>query len=209
MIEQHRPKTGKCTNIAFDEEEDDEAEPEAGPKDWSEIIPSAMIEQHRPKTGIEAYSDPEELFNPIAMRRKKRFKKKALEEDESLPNSLAQSREGSDFDGENVENQEESADSDMTDGEREMMKTLKKKQYKEGAGAEKRGSYAKKTVICLKCKKCFVEKKGLRKHMKEVHKMETFIFTPDNALEVGPENNNTNKETFIFTPDNALEVGPE
>jgi len=185
----------KCTNIAFDEEEEDEAEPEAAPKDWSEIIPSAMIEQHRPKTGIEAYSDPEELFNPIAMRRKKRFKKKVPEEDESLPNSLPQSREGSDFEGENVENQEESADSDMTDGEREMMKTLKKKQYKEGAGTEKRGSYAKKTVICLKCKKCFVEKKGLRKHMKEVHKMENFIFTPDNALEVTPDNNNTNKET--------------
>merc|ERR1719427_743582 len=75
----------KCTNIAFDEEEEDEVEPEAAPKDWSEIIPSAMIEQHRPKTGIEAYSDPEELFNPIAMRRKKRFKKKIPEEDESLP----------------------------------------------------------------------------------------------------------------------------
>merc|ERR1712142_638916 len=140
----------KCTNIAFDEEEEADAdagaEPEAAFKDWSEIIPSAMVEQYRPKTGIEAYSDPEELFNPIAMRRKKRFKKKAPEEDESLPNSIPHSRDGSHFDGENVENPEDSADSDMTDGEREMMKTLKKKQYKEGSGAEKRGSYAKKTV---------------------------------------------------------------
>merc|ERR1719318_2450624 len=64
-----------------------------------------------------------------------------------------------------------------------MMKTLKKKQYKEST--EKRGSYAKKTVICLKCKKCFVEKKGLKKHMKEVHKVVGFIFTPENALEPG------------------------
>jgi chromodomain-helicase-DNA-binding protein 1 len=64
----------KCTNIAFDEEEDEEPEAEVAPKDWSDIIPSAMIEQNKPKTGIEMYSDPEELFNPIAMRRKKRFK---------------------------------------------------------------------------------------------------------------------------------------
>lgn len=173
----------KCTNIAFDEEEDEEPEAEVAPKDWSDIIPSAMIEQNKPKTGIEMYSDPEELFNPIAMRRKKRFKKKAAEEDESLPNSAPQSRDGSDFDGENEMNQEDSADSDMTDGEREMMNTLKKKQYKEST--EKRGNYAKKTVICLKCKKRFVEKKGLRKHMKEVHKVTGFIFTPENSLEPG------------------------
>jgi len=182
----------KCTNIAFDEEEEEEEEPEAdvGPKDWSDIIPSAMLEQQKPKTGIEMYSDPEELFNPIAMRRKKRSKiKKRAEEDDSAPNSVPQSRDGSDFDGEDVLNQEDSADSDMTDGEREMMKTLKKKQYKESV--EKRGTYAKKTVICLKCKKCFVDKKGLRKHMKEVHKMDSFIFTPDNALEVQPDSNDT------------------
>merc|ERR1711892_69450 len=80
----------KCTNIAFEEEEDEE--PESAPKDWSDIIPSAMVEQHKPKTGIEAYSDPEELFNPIAMRRKKRYKiKKRAEEDDSAPNSVPQS----------------------------------------------------------------------------------------------------------------------
>jgi len=175
----------KCTNIAFDEEE--EPEEEIAPKDWSDIIPSAMIEQQRPKVGVEMYSDPEELFNPIAMRRKKRMKKKTIDEDESAPNSVPQSREGSDYDGENAENQEDSADSDMTDGEREMMKTLKKNSRRE-EGLEKRGSYAKKTVICLRCKKCFVEKKGLRKHMKEVHKMVGFVFTPENALEVPSAN---------------------
>jgi hypothetical protein len=36
--------------------------------DWADIIPAALIEQHRPKKGTEAYSDPEELFNPIAHR---------------------------------------------------------------------------------------------------------------------------------------------
>ncbi len=36
--------------------------------DWADIIPAALIEQHRPKKGAEAYSDPEELFNPIAHR---------------------------------------------------------------------------------------------------------------------------------------------
>merc|ERR1711970_910407 len=49
----------KCTNIAFDETEEDvqDEKEDVAPKDWSEIIPSAMVEQHRPKTGIEAYSD--------------------------------------------------------------------------------------------------------------------------------------------------------
>jgi hypothetical protein len=37
--------------------------------DWADIIPAALIEQHRPKQGADAYSDPEELFNPIAHRR--------------------------------------------------------------------------------------------------------------------------------------------
>eukprot|EP00092_Neocalanus_flemingeri_P005977 GFUD01006438.1.p1 GENE.GFUD01006438.1~~GFUD01006438.1.p1 ORF type:complete len:2243 (+),score=699.78 GFUD01006438.1:100-6828(+) len=178
----------KCTNIAFDEEEEDEEPEEVAPKDWSDIIPSAMVEQHKPKTGIDAYSDPEALFNPIAKRRKKRIFKKfktSDQDDDDAPNSVPQSRDGSDFDGEKSDNQEDSADSDMTDGEREMMKTLKKRNKEV---LEKRGSYAKKTVLCLKCKKCFVEKKGLRKHMKEVHKMTGFIFTPENALEAFPVN---------------------
>merc|ERR1719232_2109042 len=62
----------KCTNIAFDEDEGEQEEEQVEEqvfKDWSEIIPSAMVEQHKTKTGIEMYSDPEELFNPIAMRK--------------------------------------------------------------------------------------------------------------------------------------------
>ena len=72
-------------------------EEEPGVKDWSDIIPSAMVEQHRPKTGVDAYSDPEELFNPIAMRRKRRnAKKRPGDDEESAPNSAVQSRAGSD-----------------------------------------------------------------------------------------------------------------
>merc|ERR1719282_137270 len=86
----------KCTNIAFDEDEDDEEELQQQPKDWSDIIPSAMVEQHRTKTGVEMYSDPEELFNPIAMRRKRRnAKKRPKDEEESVPNSASPSRAGS------------------------------------------------------------------------------------------------------------------
>ena len=36
--------------------------------DWADIIPAAMVDMHKPKKGVEAYSDPEELFNPIAIR---------------------------------------------------------------------------------------------------------------------------------------------
>ena len=35
---------------------------------WSDIIPESMVEMHREKKGTEIYSDPEELFNPIAKR---------------------------------------------------------------------------------------------------------------------------------------------
>ncbi len=35
---------------------------------WSDIIPEDLVEMHREKKGIEVYSDPEELFNPIAKR---------------------------------------------------------------------------------------------------------------------------------------------
>ena len=84
----------KCTNIAFDEEEEQEEE-EKVKKDWSDIIPSAMIEKVKEKTGIEAYSDPEELFNPIATRRKKRLKKKfeRFAAEEGAPNYAVGSRE--------------------------------------------------------------------------------------------------------------------
>merc|ERR1719385_50307 len=161
----------KCTNIAFEEE--DLEEEEKDDKDWSEIIPSAMVEMHREKTGIEAYSDPDELFNPIAMRRKKRVKKKFdrfAAEGESGQTSAVASREGSGDDGEDDDG-DDSNDSDMTDGEREMMKELKRRNSFTKNGSA-RGTYAKKSVICLECKKCFVDRKGLKKHMREVHRVE-------------------------------------
>ena len=169
----------KCTNIAFDEDEDDEEELQQQPKDWSDIIPSAMVEQHKTKTGVEMYSDPEELFNPIAMRRKRRnAKKRPGDEDESAPNSASQSRAGSvqaeEKDG------EDSVDSDMTDGEREILDTLKKKGYKDGISDKK---YSKKTVKCLECSKAFVERKALRKHMVKLHNMPSFKFSAANKLD--------------------------
>merc|ERR1712058_186610 len=105
----------KCTNIAFDEDEADmegekDQDDDQPIKDWSEIIPSAMVEQHKPKTGVDYYSDPEDLFNPIAMRKKKRnAKKRPGDDDESAPNSAAQSRAGSD---EDFDDKEDSVDSD-------------------------------------------------------------------------------------------------
>ena len=183
----------KCTNIAFDENEDEETQEdeqdEQVMKDWSDIIPSAMIELHKPKTGIEAYSDPEELFNPIAKRKKRRnAKKKRLG---LLSSQAAESsdNESLNFSPSGNEDQDETADSDLTDGEKEILKTLKHKSYKESGEASVRGKYSKKTVICLKCNKSFVQKKGLKKHMIEIHKESNFIFTPDNRLELsGAEN---------------------
>ena len=177
----------KCTNIAFEEEEMEEEEKED--KDWSEIIPSAMVEMHREKTGIDAYSDPEELFNPIAMRRKKRVKKKFerfAAEGESGQNSAAPSRDGSGDDGEDDDG-DDSNDSDMTDGEREMMKELKRRNSFTKNGSA-RGTYAKKSVICLECKKCFVDRKGLKKHMREVHRVEGWTFSSSNVLDAFPQN---------------------
>ena len=36
--------------------------------EWADIIPAEMVDAHRVKKGPEIYSDPEELFNPIAIR---------------------------------------------------------------------------------------------------------------------------------------------
>jgi hypothetical protein len=35
---------------------------------WGDIIPEDMVEMHREKKRVELYSDPEELFYPIAKR---------------------------------------------------------------------------------------------------------------------------------------------
>merc|ERR1719430_535930 len=110
------------------------------------------------------------------MRRKKRVKKKfeRFAAEESAPNSTVASRDGSDQDDD--EDGEASVDSDMTDGEREMMKTLKQKHTpagKERGGKGSKGNYAKKSVICLECKKCFVDRKGLKKHMRANHQSVT------------------------------------
>ena len=171
----------KCTNIAFDEMEEEldqeQAETEPAFKDWSEIIPSAMVEQHKPKTGLELYSDPEELFNPIAMRKKRRRIKKRPADEESAPNSASVSREASEDEAE--AGREESVDSDMTDGEREILNTLKKKGYKSDRSERK---YSKKSVQCLECNKQFVERKALKQHMVKVHKRTDFKFSDENKL---------------------------
>ena len=173
----------KCTNIAFDEDEAEDQEQEQeqeGPgfKDWSEIIPSAMVEEHRPKKGVEMYSDPEELFNPIAMRRKKRNlvkKRPHGDDDSSLPNSAIQSREGSEEEDAGGDNSE---DSDMTDGEKEILDTLKKR----GLKKDPERKYSEKTLKCLECTKQFTNRKGLRKHMNNVHKVEKFKFSENNLI---------------------------
>ena len=173
----------KCTNIAFDEmeEELDQEQGEAEPvfKDWSEIIPSAMVEQHKPKTGLDVYSDPEELFNPIAMRKKRRrIKKRPADEEESLPNSASVSRDGSEDEAEG--RREESVDSDMTEGEREILNTLKKKGYKREKVEKKVG---KKTVKCVECEsKQFSGRKALKQHMVKVHKKTEFKFSEENKI---------------------------
>ena len=88
----------KCTNIAIDENEDDEkaTEEEQVPKDWSNIIPSAMIEQHKPKTEIEEiYSDPEDLIKEIIKRKKREATMKRKAEVQSLREAkMAAKREG-------------------------------------------------------------------------------------------------------------------
>lgn len=166
-----------------------------------------MVEEHRPKTGIDAYSDPEELFNPIAMRKRKRQKKKfeRFAADDSAPNSEAPSREASDAE-EELKEEEASGDSDMTDGELEMVKELRRRNQKSGVTGKK---YAKKSMICLECKKCFVDRKGLKKHMREVHRKEGWVFSSANVLSAFPVNTDSpadsGAEALFATCDEGLQ----
>ena len=83
----------------------------------------------REKKGVEIYSDPEELFNPIAKRRKKRMMKHLLAREmeaanSSRDNSRAGSRAGSainsDFDESDEISSTVKSDSDMSEGEKEI-----------------------------------------------------------------------------------------
>ena len=198
----------KCTNIAFDEDEETEEPEEQNKdddepvfKDWSDIIPSAMVEKEKQKEkkGIDMYSDPEELFNPIAMRKRKRVIKKKADEESSVPNSAVQSKDNSEAEQVDDDNgNDDSVDSDMSDGERQIIDTLKKRGYKRGETGRK---YSKKTVKCLQCDKAFVARKALKQHMKNIHKVEDFKFTPANNL--------STSEVKVLEQGAARPVAPE
>ena len=159
----------KCTNIALEEEEEEEEEREREREKekekakkkakqeelgWDAIIP----EKHRasaPKPvrtieGLEIYSDNEEnLYVPIAARRKKRATKKKARQDGSDDGDEGRSmyKDDSDF--------KASGESDSEDSGAD-------------SGPE-RPTVFKHSLRCLKCNEGFALVFGLVNHMKEKH----------------------------------------
>ena len=160
----------KCTNIALEEEEEEEEEREREREKekerakkkakqeelgWDAIIP----EKHRasaPKPvrtieGLEIYSDNEEnLYVPIAARRKKRAtKKKARQDgsDDGDEGGKSMYKDDSDF--------KASGESDSEDSG--------------GDSGPERPTVFKHSLRCLKCNEGFALVYGLVNHMKEKH----------------------------------------
>jgi len=165
----------KCTTLTFEETEQDMDKDGSKPADWEEIIPSAMREQHKPKLdfeGLELYSDNEDLYNPIANRRKARTKKttKSIHVD-----SDGEGDKGSDYkksDG----SDSDSVDSDVSEGTQKLKK-LEREKEKE---MKKIKSNPIKSLKCLECNKNWSDRKNLKRHMVDVHKQLDFKITLDN-----------------------------
>merc|ERR1740137_23565 len=178
----------KCTTLTFEETEQDMDKDGSKPADWEEIIPSAMREQHKPKLdfeGLELYSDNEDLYNPIANRRKARSKKvtKSINLD-----SDGGSDKGSDYkhsDGGDLDSDEEAV-SEETKKERNKASEETKKERNKAKANEIR------SLKCLECDKRWGNRKNLKRHMIDVHKQPDFVITQEhytNLPEVKSEKN--------------------
>ena len=191
----------KCTNIAFEEEEvqenghtgkkDKKGKKKETGTDWSEIIPKSLVEEQRAKKAEAEkekekenggmYSDPEALFNPVVQKSKKLGKKSKFER-------FASSEDDSDMsDGEKERRKEEKRKKkEEEEEEGEKMMELKRAKAAERE-AKKQENQAKKSVICLDCKKPYVDRKNLQIHMKKSHPAvyEDWSFSAANVLD-GP-----------------------
>jgi len=180
----------KCTTLTFEETEK-EVEPEPEPvvkkkADWADIIPeNQRVKEEKEKT----LSELEELFNPIAHRRKKRIKKRAIADspDEASKANTPQGSKGNSPAGSSYENSDASDDDNDSGNDSEMEQELKKALKPKPAKGSVRGTYTKKNVICDKCGKTYTDKAGVILHMAVKHKVPNYVLTEENYLET-PEN---------------------
>ena len=170
----------KCTTLTFEETEQDMDKDENKSSNWEDIIPSNMRDEHKPKQdfeGLELYSDNEDLYNPIANRRKARTKKvtKSIHVD-----SDGDGDKGSDY----KQSDSDSDGSDVSEGTknaRELEKEKVKKKINEI-----------RSLKCLICDKRWGNRRNLKRHMVEVHKQLEFLITPEhytNLPEIKSEKN--------------------
>merc|ERR1719319_2144599 len=173
------------------EEAEKEVEPEPEPvvkkkADWADIIPeNQRVKEEKEKT----LSELEELFNPIAHRRKKRIKKRAIADspDEASKANTPQGSKGNSPAGSSYENSDASDDDNDSGNDSEMEQELKKALKPKPAKGSVRGTYTKKNLICDKCGKTYTDKAGVILHMAVKHKVPNYVLTEENYLET-PEN---------------------
>ena len=172
----------KCTNLRLEEEEEEmveETDQKNGEKAaaWEEIIPEDLRSQYKPRQefdGLELASDNEDLYSSIADRRKKRIRKRNV----VTTSDFEEEDQGSDYNVGNSESEPDSEeDSDqetLTEEDRRIREFLRKHQ------ALKNNPVS--TFKCLEvgCSKNYSEKRKLKRHMFEKHKVENFEASAEN-----------------------------
>eukprot|EP00092_Neocalanus_flemingeri_P031244 GFUD01033937.1.p1 GENE.GFUD01033937.1~~GFUD01033937.1.p1 ORF type:complete len:2371 (-),score=719.51 GFUD01033937.1:118-7230(-) len=171
----------KCTTLTFEETEQDMDKDESKPSDWADIIPSAMREQHKPKQdfeGLELYSDNEDLYNPIANRRKARTKKvtKSVHIDSDGEGDKGSDYKKSDHD----ESSSDGIDSDASEGTKKAKILEREKEREKEKEKKKMRSNPVRSLKCLECEKVWADRKNLKRHMVDVHKQPDFVVTVEN-----------------------------
>ena len=168
----------KCTNLRLEEvaEETEEIDKKKEvSENWEDIIPEDLRTEYKPKQefdGLELVSDTEDLYNSIANRKKKRIKKKVVsvsdfEDDDKGSDYEARESSLSDQDGEET-------DQALTEEDRRIRTFLRRQQ------ALKNNPVS--TYRCLEadCSKKYAEKRTLKRHILEKHKLENFEITRQN-----------------------------
>ena len=172
----------KCTNLRLEEEEEEEvveAETEqkkGEPAAWEEIIPEDLRSQYKPRQefdGLELVSDNEDLYSSIADRRQKRNKKKAVLTTSDFEDE--DQDQGSDYNvAESVSDSEESDQETLTEEDKRIREFLRKSQ------ALKNNPVSTYKCLEVGCAKNYTEKRNLKRHMMEKHKVENFQPTVEN-----------------------------
>ena len=168
----------KCTNLRLEEEEVME---ESGQKNgesaaWEDIIPEELRSQYKPRQefdGLELVSDNDDLYSSIADRRKKRNKNK--KKNVLTTSDFEDEDEGSDYNvGDSEPESEESDQEALTEEDKRIREFLRKSQ------ALKNNPVS--TFKCLEdgCGKNYAEKRNLKRHMMDKHKLENFEPTVEN-----------------------------